>query len=81
METYHIPVLLNETVDGLNIQPGGIYVDATFGGGGHSREILKRLNGTGHLYGFDQDEDAERNTLTDKPSIFSTPFQSIKLDR
>ena len=70
METYHIPVLLNETVDGLNIQPGGIYVDATFGGGGHSREILKRLNGTGHLYGFDQDEDAERNTLTDKSFTF-----------
>ncbi|MDR0612163.1 MAG: 16S rRNA (cytosine(1402)-N(4))-methyltransferase RsmH [Dysgonamonadaceae bacterium] len=70
METYHIPVLLNETVDGLNIQPGGIYVDATFGGGGHSREILKRLNGTGHLYGFDQDEDAERNLLTDKSFTF-----------
>lgn len=70
METYHISVLLNETVDGLNIQPGGIYVDATFGGGGHSREILKRLNGTGHLYGFDQDEDAERNTLTDKSFTF-----------
>ena len=70
METYHIPVLLNETVGGLNIQPGGIYVDATFGGGGHSREILKRLNGTGHLYGFDQDEDAERNLLTDKSFTF-----------
>lgn len=70
METYHIPVLLNETIDGLNIQPRGIYVDATFGGGGHSREILKRLNGTGHLYGFDQDEDVERNMLTDKSFTF-----------
>lgn len=70
METYHIPALLNETVDGLNIQPGGIYVDATFGGGGHSREILKRLDGAGHLYGFDQDEDAGRNTLADRSFTF-----------
>ncbi|MDR2692338.1 MAG: 16S rRNA (cytosine(1402)-N(4))-methyltransferase RsmH [Dysgonamonadaceae bacterium] len=70
METYHIPVLLNETVDGLNIRQDGIYVDATFGGGGHSREILKRLNGTGRLYGFDRDEDAEKNTLTDKSFTF-----------
>lgn len=58
---YHIPVLLNETVDGLNIQPGGIYVDATFGGGGHSREILRRLSDDAHLYSFDQDADAEQN--------------------
>ena len=58
---YHIPVLLHESVDGLNIKQGGIYVDVTFGGGGHSREILKRINGNGHLYSFDQDEDAERN--------------------
>lgn len=58
---YHIPVLLNETVDGLNIQPGGIYVDVTFGGGGHSREILRRLDPTAHLYSFDQDADAEQN--------------------
>jgi 16S rRNA (cytosine1402-N4)-methyltransferase len=70
MEIYHIPVLLNEIVDGLNIRPGGIYVDVTFGGGGHSREILKRLNGTGHLYGFDRDEDAERNRLTGKSFTF-----------
>lgn len=70
MEIYHIPALLSETVDGLNIRCGGIYVDATFGGGGHSREILKWLNGTGHLYGFDRDEDAERNTLTDKSFTF-----------
>ena len=58
---YHIPVLLNETVNGLNIQPGGIYVDVTFGGGGHSREILRRLDSTAHLYSFDQDADAEQN--------------------
>jgi len=56
-----VPVLLNEAVDGLNIQPGGIYADLTFGGGGHSREILRRLAGTGHLYAFDQDEDALQN--------------------
>ena len=57
-EEYHVPVLLKETVDGLDIKPGGTYADLTFGGGGHSREILRRLNGTGHLYGFDQDMDA-----------------------
>lgn len=58
---YHIPVLLHETVDGLNIQPGGIYVDVTFGGGSHSREILRRLDTKAHLYSFDQDADAEQN--------------------
>lgn len=60
-ETYHVPVLLRESVDGLNIQPDGIYVDVTFGGGGHSREILSRLSKKGHLYSFDQDADAEQN--------------------
>ena len=60
-EEYHVPVLLKEAVDGLDIKPGGIYVDLTFGGGGHSREILRRLAGTGHLYSFDQDEDAASN--------------------
>lgn len=60
-ETYHIPVLLNESIDGLNIQPGGIYVDVTMGGGGHSYEILKRLDANAHLYSFDQDADAEAN--------------------
>ena len=59
--TYHVPVLLGESVDGLNIEPGGIYVDVTFGGGGHSREILSRLTDGAHLYSFDQDADAERN--------------------
>jgi 16S rRNA (cytosine1402-N4)-methyltransferase len=60
-ETYHVPVLLKESVDGLNIQPGGVYVDVTFGGGGHSREILSRISRDGHLYSFDQDADAEKN--------------------
>ena len=59
VETYHVPVLLKESVDGLDIQPDGIYVDVTFGGGGHSREILSRLGKKGHLYSFDQDADAE----------------------
>lgn len=67
---YHIPVLLKETVDGLNINPDGIYVDVTFGGGGHSREILSRLSSKGHLYSFDQDEDAEQNIINDKRFTF-----------
>lgn len=58
---YHIPVLLHESVDGLDIRPDGTYVDVTFGGGGHSREILNRLGAEGHLYSFDQDADAEQN--------------------
>lgn len=60
-EEYHVPVLLKEAVDGLDVKPGGIYADLTFGGGGHSSEILRRLQGTGHLYSFDQDEDAQKN--------------------
>ena len=60
-ETYHVPVLLKDSIDGLNVFPGGVYVDVTFGGGGHSEEILNRLNGKGYLYSFDQDADAERN--------------------
>ncbi len=67
---YHIPVLLKETVDGLNINPDGVYVDVTFGGGGHSREILSRLSSKGHLYSFDQDEDAEQNIINDKRFTF-----------
>ncbi|MDO6473623.1 16S rRNA (cytosine(1402)-N(4))-methyltransferase RsmH [Maribacter sp. 1_MG-2023] len=62
---YHNPVLLKESVDGLNIKEDGIYVDVTFGGGGHSKEILKRLGKEGRLYAFDQDEDAQANTLGD----------------
>lgn len=58
---YHIPVLLQESIDGLAIHPDGTYVDVTFGGGGHSREILRRLGEEGHLYSFDQDADAEQN--------------------
>ncbi len=61
--TYHVPVLLKESVDGLNIGKGGNFVDVTFGGGGHSREILCRLDEKGHLYSFDQDADAERNAF------------------
>ena len=59
-ETYHVPVLLNDSIEGLNIHPNGIYVDVTFGGGGHSREILSRLKKGCHLYSFDQDADAEQ---------------------
>lgn len=69
-ETYHVPVLLQESIDGLNIKPDGIYVDVTFGGGGHSREILNRLGKNGHLYSFDQDEDAEKNILDDDRFTF-----------
>ena len=69
-ETYHVPVLLKESVDGLNIQPDGIYVDVTFGGGGHSKEILSRLGKKGHLYSFDQDADAEKNIVNDDRFTF-----------
>jgi len=68
--TYHVPVLLKESVDGLNIKPDGVYVDVTFGGGGHSREILRRLGPEGRLYGFDQDADAEQNVADDARFIF-----------
>lgn len=70
-ETYHVPVLLHESVDGLSIKPKGIYVDVTFGGGGHSREILSRLEaGGGHLYSFDQDADAEQNVVSNPRFTF-----------
>ena len=69
-EGYHVPVLLKESVDGLEIKPDGVYVDVTFGGGGHSREILSRLGAEGHLYSFDQDEDAERNIVSDERFTF-----------
>ncbi len=62
---YHIPVMLSECIDGLNIKPDGIYVDVTFGGGGHSKEILKRLSEKGKLFAFDVDEDAKQNVPTD----------------
>lgn len=66
---YHNPVLLSECVDGLNINPDGIYVDVTFGGGGHSRAILEKLKG-GHLYAFDQDADAAKNAFVDDRFTF-----------
>ena len=69
-QNYHIPVLLDESVGGLNIQHGGIYVDVTFGGGGHSREILSRLDENGRLFGFDQDSDAEKNIVDDNRFTF-----------
>ena len=78
-ETYHVPVLLKESIDGLAIQPGGIYVDVTFGGGGHSREILRRLGPEGHLYSFDQDADAEKNIVDDDRFTFvRSNFRYVK---
>ena len=68
-ETYHVPVLLKESVNGLHIKPNGIYVDVTFGGGGHSREILSRLGADGHLFSFDQDADAENNIFEDSGDV------------
>ena len=62
---YHVPVLLKECVDGLVVNPAGVYADVTFGGGGHSRAIVSRLDTAGHLYSFDQDEDAEANIVAD----------------
>lgn len=67
---YHIPVLLEESVDGMNLQPKGIYVDVTFGGGGHSKEILHRGDSSIRLFSFDQDEDAERNIVNDDRFTF-----------
>ena len=78
-ETYHVPVLLDESIDGLAIQPGGIYADMTFGGGGHSREILRHLGKDGHLYGFDQDADAEKNIVEDGRFTFvRSNFRYVK---
>jgi 16S rRNA (cytosine1402-N4)-methyltransferase len=80
METnYHKPVLLEETVDGLNIKPGGIYVDVTFGGGGHSKEKLKRLGPSGKLLAFDQDQDALLNAIDDdRFTLINENFRFIK---
>lgn len=69
--TYHVPVLLKESIDGLSVREGGIYVDVTFGGGGHSREILRRLGTSGRLFSFDQDADAEANIGADAPANFT----------
>lgn len=76
---YHNPVLLHETVDGLNIKPDGVYVDVTFGGGGHSREILKRLGENGRLLAFDQDQDAQENAIDDERfTLIPENFRFIK---
>tara|TARA_B110001450_G_scaffold58356_1_gene55062 strand:+ start:1695 stop:2603 length:909 start_codon:yes stop_codon:yes gene_type:complete len=76
---YHNPVLLKESVDGLNINPDGIYVDVTFGGGGHSREILSRLSSKGKLFAFDQDEDAVKNAIKDERfTLIHENFRFIK---
>lgn len=76
---YHNPVLLKETVDGLNIKPDGVYVDVTFGGGGHSREIISRLGENGKLVAFDQDEDALRNAIDDdRFLLINENFRNIK---
>ena len=76
---YHNPVLLKESVDGLDIKPDGIYVDVTFGGGGHSREILSRLGSNGRLYAFDQDEDALANSIDDERFVLiNENFRFIK---
>jgi 16S rRNA (cytosine1402-N4)-methyltransferase len=70
LQDYHVPVLLRETIEGLNIKPGGIYVDCTFGGGGHSLAVLQQLNNEGKLIVFDQDDDARKNVPDDKRVIF-----------
>lgn len=76
---YHNPVLLRPTVDGLNIKPDGVYVDVTFGGGGHSKEILSRLGPNGKLFAFDQDEDALANALPDERfTLINENFRFIK---
>ena len=78
-ESYHVPVLLTESIEGLAIQPSGVYVDVTFGGGGHSHEILRRLGPDGHLYSFDQDGDAEKNIVEDDRFTFvRSNFRYVK---
>ena len=69
-QIYHIPVLLHESIQGMNLHPGGIYVDMTFGGGGHSKEILKNMGEGSRLFGFDQDADAEKNIIDDPRFTF-----------
>ncbi len=77
--TYHVPVLLKESVDGLAVKPDGVYVDVTFGGGGHSREILKRLGAEGRLYAFDQDEEAIANAIDDPRFVLiESNFSNLK---
>ncbi|MBR2474915.1 MAG: 16S rRNA (cytosine(1402)-N(4))-methyltransferase RsmH [Bacteroidaceae bacterium] len=76
---YHIPALLNECIEGLNISPNGTYIDVTFGGGGHSRGIIERLGTNGKLFSFDQDSDAEKNIIDDKRFTFvKSNFRFLK---
>ena len=78
-EAYHVPVLLEESISGLAIKPNGTYVDVTFGGGGHSREILRHLGAEGRLYSFDQDADAEKNIVDDDRFTFvRSNFRYVK---
>lgn len=78
-DCYHIPVMLKECMEGLNIRPDGVYVDLTYGGGGHSREILRHLSVSGHLYGFDQDLDAMRGAMNDERFTFvRSNFRFVK---
>lgn len=70
IDTYHVPVLLDESINGLNLHPDGVYIDVTFGGGGHSREILRRMPQGSRLFSFDQDADAERNIVDDDRFTF-----------
>lgn len=83
-QTYHVPVLLHESIEGMHIQPKGIYVDVTFGGGGHSKEILRQMDKESRLFSFDQDPDAEKisSMMTDSPlceviSAICTIFSGI----
>ena len=77
--TYHVPVLLEESIAGMNIKPDGVYVDVTFGGGGHSRQIIEKLGDKGRLIAFDQDLDAEQNVLKDERFIFvNSNFSYLK---
>ena len=69
-EVYHIPAMLQETIEGLAIKPQGVYVDVTFGGGGHSRAMMECLQDGGHLYSFDQDKDALQNAIDDPKWTF-----------
>ena len=76
---YHIPVMLNECIDGLNIHPDGIYVDVTFGGGGHSKKILEQLSDKGKLFAFDVDDDAKQNVPEDKRfTLIAANYRHIK---
>ena len=79
MQTYHVPVLLEESIEGMNLSPKGIYVDVTFGGGGHSKEILRQMDQTSHLYSFDQDEVAAYKSKTfDVDDVFFSIFVLVK---